>query len=527
MGRGGLQTRQSFAGLVAIVAVVCSVLLLGAVEVQAGIFDYNDGLNSNSRILERVAMWSVKDSPIGSNEPYAKFELTLSKHNRGGHVEALFFSISELENVGYDGPAYGRYLCCDHGMHRPPAHPCPYGEVALNRDYYNHSSPTFHYSKLNFLTSTVTYSHVFPINETDLYYFILVNCMGSGANTVTVLGETKWMNPYGYLNGDELGFLPFYMVMAIVYLVTTVAWGFLLYRFRDGLLGLQHCLTALIAFGIVEQLLMWFDFYRYNDEGTVSVPLTVIAVAATTLKQTFARLLLLAVCMGYGVVKKKLHWGASLSLAIYGVLFYLFAEVSESADALQDKTSLPISPVVTVFTLMPVFLLDAVYYMWVFTALFRMISLLGQSGQPAKLSLYRKLALVLIAAFFFSLSMITLEFVVLGFFADGLWKIWWVWDSYWMFLNYVILLAIALIWRPNPNNGRYAYEELVSNVPGEEGETGDDVNMEMEDMQAHHRDTSLGIEEDEFSRQTSDDLSDSSSPNSGNPYKSKEESYGA
>jgi hypothetical protein len=54
---------------------------------------------------------------------------------------------------------------------------------------------------------------------------------------------------------------------------------------------------------------------------------------------------------------------------------------------LQDKTSLPISPVVTVFTLMPVFLLDAVYYMWVFTALFRMISLLGQSGQPAKLSL--------------------------------------------------------------------------------------------------------------------------------------------
>jgi hypothetical protein len=33
----------------------------------------------------------------------------------------------------------------------------------------------------------------------------------------------------------------------------------------------QHCLTALIAFGIVEQLLMWFDFYRYNDEGTVCI----------------------------------------------------------------------------------------------------------------------------------------------------------------------------------------------------------------------------------------------------------------
>jgi hypothetical protein len=41
--------------------------------------------------------------------------------------------------------------------------------------------------------------------------------------------------------------------------------------------------------------------------------------------------------MGYGVVKKRLHWGASLSLAIYGILFYLFAEVSESADALQVR----------------------------------------------------------------------------------------------------------------------------------------------------------------------------------------------
>jgi hypothetical protein len=93
-----------------------------------------------------------------------------------------------------------------------------------------------------------------------------------------------------------------------------------------------------------------------------------------------------------------------------------------------------------------------------------------------------------------------------------------------MFLNYLILLAIAIIWRPNPNNGRYAYEELVSHI-GDDGETGEGgVDMEMEDMQA--RDTALGIEEDdvEFSRQESDETS----PNSGNPYKSKEESsYGA
>jgi hypothetical protein len=405
-------------------------------------------------------------------------------------------------------------------MHRPPDHPCPFGQVALNPRYYNHSSSTFHYAKLEFIHSdTILYQHTFPINETGLYYFILVNCLGSGANTVTVTGTTEWKNPYGFLNGDEFGFLPFYMIMAIVYLITTVAWGFLLYRFRDGLLTLQHCVTGLIAFGVVEQLLMWGDFYQYNANGTVSVPLTVIAVAATTLKQTLARVLLLAVCMGLGVVRKRLHWGLNLSLAVYGVLYYLFAEVSESADALQDKTSLPISPTVTVFTLMPLFLLDAVYFVWVFAALFRVTSALRSGGQNAKLSLYRKLGGVLVGAFFMSVVMITLEFVVLGFFADGLWKIWWVWDSYWMLLNYLILLAIAIIWRPNPNNGRYAYEELVSSEPpGEDGRAErDEEDLELEDMQAP-RDTALGIEEDTMEQQ--DEFSESSySPN----MKSKEE----
>lgn len=68
------------------------------------------------------------------------------------------------------------------------------------------------------------------------------------------------MNPYGYLNGDEYGFLPvytllsvfgldhilnlccmmqFYLALAVIYLITTISWGFLLYRYRSGLLALQ------------------------------------------------------------------------------------------------------------------------------------------------------------------------------------------------------------------------------------------------------------------------------------------------
>lgn len=112
--------------------------------------------------------------------------------------------------------------------------------------------------------------------------------------------------------------------------------------------------------------------------------------------------------MGFGVTRKRLHWGVITGLVVYGTLFYLFEEVSESADALQvcihfhvsysrlplfnsrslqDKTSLPIDPRVTIFTLIPVTILDAIFYAWVFGALWYMRTTLRQSGHTAKLSL--------------------------------------------------------------------------------------------------------------------------------------------
>lgn len=55
-------------------ALVLLVLLCGVAH--AGIFSYSDELPENSRILERVAVWSHHDSPTGDAHPYAKFSRT-------------------------------------------------------------------------------------------------------------------------------------------------------------------------------------------------------------------------------------------------------------------------------------------------------------------------------------------------------------------------------------------------------------------------------------------------------------------
>jgi len=39
-------------------------------------------------------------------------------------------------------------------------------------------------------------------------------------------------------------------------------------------------------------------------------------------------------------------------------------------------------------------------------------------------------------------------------------KLTWVWTAFWNALYFVILVAMAIIWRPTSNNTRYAYTEM-------------------------------------------------------------------
>merc|ERR1711974_501148 len=42
---------------------------------------------------------------------------------------------------------------------------------------------------------------------------------------------------------------------------------------------------------------------------------------------------------------------------------------------------------------------------------------------------------------------------------DAMGSPWWIFQAFWHFLYFSILLAIAYLWRPTTNNTRYAYKE--------------------------------------------------------------------
>lgn len=45
----------------------------------------------------------------------------------------------------------------------------------------------------------------YKVKKSGLYSLLLANCDATNAIDILVTGETKWMNPYGYLPGEIYG----------------------------------------------------------------------------------------------------------------------------------------------------------------------------------------------------------------------------------------------------------------------------------------------------------------------------------
>jgi hypothetical protein len=91
----------------------------------------------------------------------------------------------------------------------------------------------------NGTAGTVDLTREHTLEQSGWYYHYIFNCPSSHVPRVKVVGEMIWLNPYGYLPADEFPFLWFYMVMLLVYIVLAVAWGALLYRYRQDIISLQ------------------------------------------------------------------------------------------------------------------------------------------------------------------------------------------------------------------------------------------------------------------------------------------------
>jgi hypothetical protein len=183
---------------------------------------------------------------------------------------------------------------------------------------------------------------------------------------IVMSGTTIWKNPDGFLPGRMAPFKKFYVFMTLAYVCLGIIWLLQYVRFWDDVLQLQHCISAVIGLGLFEMILWYFEYANFNNTGIRPIVVTTWVVTVGAIRKTIARLLILSVSMGYGVVRPTLG-GLTSKVLLLGVTYLLASEllnITEYVGTIND-----VSGRARLMLVLPDAFLDAFLILWIFTSL--------------------------------------------------------------------------------------------------------------------------------------------------------------
>ncbi|KAF2293755.1 hypothetical protein GH714_004496 [Hevea brasiliensis] len=396
-------------------------LLSGGSE---GIFA-SDSSTPNGRSYIRfrdITFWRTKDAADEHSE---------MEHSTG-LVQVVIFEAADRNNIG--GSAYGgqRSICCTPDLAKLEG--CKQGEVIRIPSATDIKWPIVLNVQFsgNYLSTNIRDEYV-NITKTGMYNLFFITC-DPKLKGLIMSGKTVWKNPDGYLPGRMAPLMKFYVLMSLAYLLLSVIWFTQYMSFWKDILQLQHCITAVIALGLFEMILWYSEYANFNSTGTRPVAITTWVVTVGAIRKTLARLLMLSISMGYGVVRPTL-----------GVL--------------PQRARL--------FLVLPDAFLDAFLILWIFTSLSRTLEQLQAKRSSVKLD-YRKFSNALAVAVIASVAWIAYEvyFKATDPFNER-WLSAWIITAFWDILALALLCVICYLWAPSQSSQRYAYSE-------EAGEESDD-----------------------------------------------------
>eukprot|EP00249_Psilotum_nudum_P019884 c27458_g1_i2 orf=544-2130(-) len=382
-----------------------------------------------------------------------------------GLVQAVIFESADRDKIG--GSAYGGRvaICCTPDLAKQEG--CPQGQIIKRPSSYDSQWPfTLGVNIKGDEVETIMPLERVNITKTGMYnlYFIFCDPQLQG---LVIDGRTVWKNPSGYLPGRMAPLMTFYGAMSIAYLLLGLAWLLQYCRFWKDILYLQNCITVVIALGMSEMALWYFEYANFNSTGHRPMGITLWAVTFGAVKKTVSRLLILVVSMGYGVVRPTLG-GLTSKVIFLGATYFIASElldVVENVGAIND-----LSGKAKLFLVLPVAILDAFFIIWIFTSLSKTLEKLQARRRLAKLEVYRKFTNSLAIAVVASVAWICYElyFKATDPFSER-WQSAWIITAFWSILSFSLLCVICVLWTPSQNSTRYAYsDEADDDMDGEE-----------------------------------------------------------
>ncbi len=446
---------------------------------DAAIHTYDGELLSADTIVYRQSgMFSMRETPAKAtkySQSVVRVDLTFERLSSDWPGEEtaiellLFKKVDGETTVGYTDPSTGEFWhCCTPELVKAGICNKPY-RLIVDATAPTTSLKEIEFPKRGSKTTPRDVHSTFSVDEKGLYYLMFASC-NDLTGGVSITGHTEWINPYGYLPGELYGFMPFYGRISVTYLVVAFFWMITCFRNFKQLLMLQTFITAVMALGMIEMLLRYYDFHDLNKHGTRNMPLMLSAVLFTSIKKVISRMLVLIVSMGYGVVRPSLGEGG-YKVAVIGAMYFAFASVQHAVESVSHSEKITFSKYLL---LLPVALLDVLFYFWIFRALIITIKTLEIKRQNIKLVMYVRFQRILYLSVLVSLIWGGVyAFVIVTGRIEDEWQNRWIYEGFWDCIYFGILLTIMVLWKPSKNARRYAYQQV--------GDGGGDSDFDTDD----------------------------------------------
>ncbi|XP_050608998.1 transmembrane protein 87B isoform X1 [Macaca thibetana thibetana] len=270
------------------------------------------------------------------------------------------------------------------------------------------------------------------------------------------------IGPHGYISASDWPLMIFYMVMCIVYILYGILWLMWSACYWKDILRIQFWIAAVIFLGMLEKAVFYSEYQNISNTGLSTQGLLICAELISAMKRTLARLLVIIVSLGYGIVKPRL--GTVMHRVIgLGLLYLIFAAVEGVMRVIGGSNHLAV-----VLDDIILAVIDSIFVWFIFISLAQTMKTLRLRKNTVKFSLYRHFKNTLIFAVLASIVFMgwtTKTFRIAKCQSD--WMERWVDDAFWSFLFSLILIVIMFLWRPSANNQRYAFMPLIDDSDDE------------------------------------------------------------
>lgn len=275
--------------------------------------------------------------------------------------------------------------------------------------------------------------------------------------------KVEMKGPHDYSSPADWPLMMFFMIMCIVYVFFGALWLFWCACYWRDLLRIQFWIGAVIILGMLEKAVFYSEYQSIRYKGDYVQGAVIFAELLSALKRSLARILVLIVSLGYGIVRPRLGTTVHRLVAV-GLLYLIFSSV----EGVLRVTGGFYGTVALVANL-SLSLIDSCVMWWIFISLSQTTRLLKLRRNVVKLSLYQHFTNTLIFSVLASIIFIiwtTKVFKLVD--CQRGWRDLWVDDAFWRLLFSTILLVIMVLLRPSANSQRFSHSPLIDEDDEEE-----------------------------------------------------------